>query len=102
MNAHDRGDVVRITGTFTDITGALGDPGTVSLQYRKPSGLVTTLTYPTNITRASLGVFYTDLEIGSSDPAGVWNYEWRNTGALQATEPGQFLIRSSRLTGGDP
>lgn len=102
MNSHDRGDVVRITGTFTDITGALGDPGAVTLLYRKPSGAITTLTYPATITRSSLGVFYADISIGTSDPAGVWSYEWRNTGALQATEPGQFLIRSSNLTGTDP
>ena len=47
-NTYDLGDLVRLTGTFKNTTGALIDPGTVSFKVRAPGGAVTTYVYPTD------------------------------------------------------
>mgnify|MGYP003337657747 CR=1 FL=1 len=42
--SYDRGDLVRLTATFT-VSGVATDPSGVVLYVRQPSGTLTTLTY---------------------------------------------------------
>jgi uncharacterized protein YfaS (alpha-2-macroglobulin family) len=90
INVYQKGDLVRITGVFRDITGALVDPTTVSWKATKPSGTPVTHTYnPGSIVRDSLGNFHLDV---SADEAGTWLYRWENTGTGQAAEDGEFFV----------
>lgn len=98
MNAHDKGDVVRLSGTFRDIDGALVAPSAVTLKYRSPSGAVTTIAGG-SLTNPSTGLYTYDLTV---DAAGVWTYRYESTGTAAAQEEATFIVRSSRLTGGDP
>ena len=98
MNAHDKGDVVRLSGTFRDIDGALVAPSSVSLKYRNPAGTVTTIAGG-SLTNPSIGLYTYDLTLNA---AGVWTYRFESTGTAAASEEAKFIVRSSRLAGGDP
>ena len=98
MNAHDKGDVIRLSGTFRDNLGALINPTAVTLKYRKPTGEVTTVAGG-SLVNPSTGTYYYDV---TADQAGVWTYRYESTGTGSAAEETTFIVRSSRLTGGDP
>lgn len=71
-NTYDVGDLVRVTGTFTDADGAATDPDVVRIKYQDPSGNDTTDLYGTNNTvKSATGVYYLDIDI---DEAGTWYY----------------------------
>lgn len=95
-NTYDVGDVVRITGTFTNAASGAVDPGTVYAKYKDPSGTVTTLTYLVDVAlvRVSAGVYYTDV---NADETGRWYYRFSSTGTGQAMEEGAFLVRQSNF-----
>jgi len=71
--SYDVGDKPKLTATFTDSTGTLFDPTDVSLTIKSPLGVITTLVYPTNITKVSTGVFTYDISLTR---AGLYNYRW--------------------------
>ena len=94
MNQYDVGDVIRVSGTFTDSSQAGVDPSSVTFQYRQhladPSS-VTTLIYGINsVTRVSTGSFFSDVPVNSG---GEWRYRWNGTGANAAAIEGAFLVR---------
>jgi hypothetical protein len=84
------GDLFRVIATFTDITGTLVDPTTVSLSVLDPSGNTDTYTFAGGqITKASTGVYRKDVEV---DEIGEWRYKWTSTGTGQGGEPGEFVV----------
>lgn len=82
MASYDIGDLVRITGTFTNAGGTAIDPsGTVLFTVVKPDNVTTVYTYGsgTDVVKASTGVYYVDV------PASIaGRYHWRSaaTGAV--------------------
>lgn len=90
INVHHKGDLVRISGAFTDIAGAAVDPATVSLKVVDPAGVETEYTYAgATVIKAATGSYYKDLD---ANQAGEWHYWWESTGSGQGAEPGQFVV----------
>jgi uncharacterized protein YjdB len=87
-DTYNVGDGVRITATFTDITGAINDPTTVTFQAKDPHGAV--ITNPA--TKQSTGIYYADLVLTAP---GIWHYRWAGTGAVTAAIEGQLTARPS-------
>jgi hypothetical protein len=82
------GDGVRITATFTDLTGTITDPTTVTFQAKDPHGAVTV----EPATKQATGVYYADLILTTP---GTWHYRWVGTGAVVAANEGQVVARPS-------
>lgn len=91
-NTYDKGDVVRLTGTFTDASTppVLADPTTVVLRLRNPAGVTST---PATV-KDSVGVYHYDLSL---DTVGEWAYRWEGTGAVQTAEEATLYVRATRF-----
>lgn len=102
MLVFDIGDLIRLRSWddahplgFTNAAGVATDPTTVSVVVTKPDRTTTTYTFAaTQVLKDSTGKFYYEL---TPDQSGDWFFEWRGTGAVQAVEPGQFIVRPSRV-----
>lgn len=90
MAKYDIGDTVRVTGTFTDSTDTVRDPGAVNLTVKSAKGKMVQYTYAGgDITKASTGVYYKDLDI---DTPGRWFYRFWSTGNYKAAGEESFLV----------
>lgn len=83
MAKYDIGDLVRATGTFRDLDEVLVDPDTVTFKSKAPSGAVVSRTYPTDVTKESVGVYHSDWSLNET---GTWYLRIESTGAAQAAE----------------
>lgn len=93
-NIYDKGDLVRITGTFT-VGAVLTDPTTITLTVKCPSGSVNIYTYAlAAIAKTGTGVFYKDL---SMDEVGYWHYEWQGTGAVESAFADYLIVRTRQV-----
>ena len=82
MNVYAKGDLLRVTGTFTNAAGTAVDPTAVILKHRNPAGTTTTLTYAlSQLTKSATGIYYADVDITAS---GVWYFKFSSTGTGQA------------------
>ena len=68
---YDVGDLIRITGTWTDSDEAVTDPNVVRGNVEDPSGNTSQLTMNTGITKSSTGVYYFDVDLNEE---GRWKY----------------------------
>ncbi len=99
MNSYYAGSLVRVSATFSDISGTATDPTTVTLKYRQ-GGSVTTLTYAgAQLTKASTGNYYTDLDTTPWITASseVITVQWTGTGTCQAVTTDQFTVTEPAL-----
>ena len=92
-STYDIGDIVRITGAFTQ-NAALLDPTTVALTVKLPNATLLTYSFPATITRDSLGTFHVDIQPTLS---GTWRYGWLSTGTGAAYEESWFQVRVKRV-----
>jgi AICAR transformylase/IMP cyclohydrolase PurH len=82
MSVYNKGDLLRVTGTFTNAAGTAVDPTAVILKHRNPAGTTTTLTYAlTQLTKSATGIYYADVDLSST---GVWYFKFNSTGTGQA------------------
>ena len=91
------GDVVRVTGTWTNAAGTAIDPDTVSFEYRLPGGATTTTyEYGTDaeVVKSATGIYYVDV---SQTAAGTFRAKWLSTGDGQAAETVHFNVESSSI-----
>jgi hypothetical protein len=89
MTYYQRGDLVRITCTFTNLSTVNTDPTTVTLSVLPPSGTLATYTYAGgDITKSATGIFYYDLSLTA---VGVWKYRWVGTGTVVTATPDQTI-----------
>lgn len=81
-NVYDKGDLIRITGTFKDASLVAYDPTVVKCQVQTPAGVETTYTYPTDaaVVKDSTGNYHLDV---SANASGTWWYRWYATGTGQ-------------------
>jgi len=95
-NTHDKGDLIRVTGTFTDSAGTVQDPTAVYCKYRTPSRTTTTLQYSVDVAlkRLSAGIYYVDI---SATEAGTWHYRFYSTGTGQAAGESSFFVDAKEL-----
>jgi hypothetical protein len=91
------GDLVRITGTWTNAAGTATDPTAVFAQYRSPSNTTTTLTYGVDaaLVKGSTGVYYVDI---NASAAGQWFYRFYSTGTGQASNEEFFNVPRSEFS----
>ena len=86
---HDSGAVV------SALLGTAGDPTTVTLKVKDPTGTVTTYTYAgAQVVKDSTGNYHYDL---TPAIAGKWYYEWVGTGAVPAQSESYFVVVPSQV-----
>jgi len=102
-STYDIGDLVRVTGTFTDTGGTVGDPTTVNFLYDTPTSTTpvsasrtSTATGEVNgITKLSTGVYYYDVP---TTGRGLYETRFTSTGQLTASAESWFSVRPRRVT----
>ena len=95
-NNYDKGDLIRVTGTFTDSDGAAQDPTAVLCKYTDPGDNTTTLTYGVDaeLVKSAVGIYYVDVD---ADESGDWWYRFYSTGTGQAAAEGFFRVEESKF-----
>lgn len=96
MASYDNGDLVRVTGTFTNTSGTKINPAAVYFKIMTPEGTVTTYQYGVDgqVVRSATGIYYCDVD--ANEP-GTWRYRWYSTGSGQAAAEGEFTVPESRF-----
>lgn len=96
MKLYDKGDIVQVTGAFTNAAAAPQDPTAVVFRMVNPAGTVTSYTFGVDgqLVKDSVGNYHVDVD---ASVEGVWHYRWESTGTGQAAEEGQFTVDDSRF-----
>jgi len=91
---YDKGDQIRFSATFKNLSGATADPTTIVFKAKKPAGTITTYTFGAGaeIVKDGTGVYHIDLDI---DASGDWSGRWEGTGAVKVAEEFTFIGRES-------
>ncbi len=94
-SSYDIGDLVRVSGIFTNTAGAATDPTAIKVSVRAPDGTLTTYTYGTDaaLKKETTGSYYLDID---ATLAGFWFYRWFGTGAVQAADEAWFEVVNAR------
>lgn len=97
LNAHDVGDLVRITGNLATAGGAAVDPGALVVVVLAPNGTRTTYTYGSDAfpVRTEAGAYYVDY---TPTQAGEHYYKFASTGVGQAVDEGAFIVTPPRIS----
>ncbi len=92
--AHTQGQLVRVSGAFTDSAGAATDPTTVKISVVRPDGRQITYTYLADsaVVKDSTGNYHIDLD--GSVP-GTWIYWWHSEGTGQAADERTFIVEAA-------
>lgn len=95
-SVYDVGDLVRVSGAFTDIDDEDIDPTTVTFKFTDPSGNTTAYVYGTDpeVVNPSKGHYHVDVSL---DEAGTWYYRWESGGTGQAAEEDSLVVRVSNI-----
>lgn len=95
-NTYHQGNIIRVTGTWTDVDGDPLDPTVVRFEMQNPAGTVTSYVYGTDIqlVKASAGVYYVDIDASIS---GIWYYRFYSTGVGQAGRRSNFLVLETEI-----
>lgn len=93
VKEYDVGDSVRTTALFK-VNGTLTDPSGITLRVKSPSGSITTLTYPTGISKNSTGSYSADIELTAS---GDWWYRWESTGTVRSARERRLSVRKTEF-----
>lgn len=93
-NTYEIGNLIKVTGTFTDSDGTVQDPTALTVYYKDPSDNITELVYLTDsdVIQASTGVYTVNISV---DEEGKWYYRFKGTGSAQAA--GESFFRVSKL-----
>lgn len=95
MNNYEVGDVVRITGTFTNTSGVAADPTAVTILVKRRDGATTTYTFAGGtVTKSATGIFYADHTVTAE---GVYDYRIVGTGAVVTASEGTFQVPDSQF-----
>lgn len=93
MNDYHVGDVVRLTGAFTNAAGTATNPTTVVVTVRRRDGQ--TWTYSGgSVSNPATGTFYADHTVTHE---GVYDYRIVGTGAVVAAFEGTFRVPDSQF-----
>ena len=90
-NNYDLGDLVRVSGSFSNEDGMAADPNAIFCAVRNPAGIVTTYQYGVDdeLVRDDTGEYHLDINANS---AGYWYYRWYSTGTGQAADEEKFYV----------
>lgn len=90
MATYDKGDYIRLTGTWRDDAGVLVDPTTVTLKIHLPDGTTSSYTYASGfVVKDSVGIYHYDF---LPNGQGNYVYRWEGTGNAIASGQGAFFI----------
>ncbi len=94
---YDIGDKIRETCTFANAAGTATDPTTVYCYVEKPSGTVTSHTYPTStaLSRTGTGVYLIDV---ITTGYGTYEIRFSSTAGVVASQETYFSVRPRRVT----
>lgn len=92
--SYDVGDVLRVEGIYTNMSGIEIDPAVVRFSVRSPSGEVTNYHYQEDaeLVRASAGRYYVDVFFTETGP---WKVRHYSTGAGQASGEKTYHIKQT-------
>ena len=93
-NIYDRGDIVRLTATFTDLSGSPSDPSAIVLRIKQPDTSIVVHNFPGDISKSATGVYFYDLPINES---GDYFYRYESTGTVQAAGESLFHVYKSNV-----
>jgi hypothetical protein len=95
-NTYEKGDLVRVTGTWTDTDGSAVDPSAVFTSYTDPSNVQVDLEYGVDaaLKKSGTGIYYVDVD---ADETGTWYYRFYSTGTGQAANETFFDVRPSEF-----
>ena len=96
MESYDLGNLVRVSGSFTTVTGAPADPTTITLRVKDPTGTIAVYTGGAMV-RDGIGAYHYDLVPAKS---GTWSYRWEGTGAVTAAGDSSFAVTPSAIVAG--
>jgi hypothetical protein len=83
------GALVTVQGTYS-IGGTVTDPTTVTIKYRNPSGVTTTVGgTAASVTNPSTGVY--KLDVPANIP-GTWTYQFKGEGTVIALAEEFFIV----------
>ena len=93
---YGKGDLVRVTGTFTDSGDVAVDPTAVIFKYKPPSSATVTYTFGVDaeLVKSATGIYYVDV---SATESGQWWHEFSSTGTGQAVDESYFVVRQSNV-----
>lgn len=100
ITSYDRGDLSRISATFTNASAVATDPTEVVLRVKPPTATAVVYRWPTPgsgesaIIRDSAGAFHVDVSITE---AGYWPYRWEATGSVQTADEAMMYARKSEF-----
>lgn len=86
------GDVVRLSVSVADVTGALSDPSSLALVIKSPSG--SSATHTSDIVKDSVGNYHFDLPL---DLPGSYGFRWQSTGTNQGVAEGGIYVSPQRV-----
>lgn len=102
ITSYDEGDQPRIgnhadsgADAFTDTSGVVTDPTTITLTVKEPDGTATIYQYSGNpaLFKETTGRYYRDVLL---DAPGLWTYRLLGVGTqVQAAAEGQLHVRQS-------
>lgn len=94
-SVYDYGDERSLKATFTDETGSVTDPSTVTFQLRNPSGTVVTEVYNdpgSTVVKESTGVYSRKTLFNLS---GQWIVRWAGAGVYDEAREEVIWVRPS-------
>ncbi len=96
ITVYDKGDLVRVSGAFTDSNSVAIDPDVIKFQQRDPNSDITTFVFSTDaeLVRDSLGNYHVDV---NANIVGRWWTRFFSTGSGQAAEEREFIVDESRF-----
>lgn len=94
MNAYVKGNLVRLSGLYTNDVGTVIDPSVVKVSVLEPGELPVTYQYGVDdgVVKDSTGNYHLDID---AETEGVWRYRWYSTGTGQAANESAFEIAVS-------
>lgn len=100
-NSYDRGDTVRLVGTFVASGGNVVEPASVYLLIKNPLGSVATYGFggPASalfgvgtVVRVGSGLYYMDTVPSCNPPNGDWPYRFDAGGPLPGAAAGELTF----------
>lgn len=88
------GELIRVSGTFTNSAGTAADPTGVLFKYMNPEGTSIALVYGVDaaLVKDSTGNYHIDVD---ANQTGTWRWRFYATGTGQTAEEGSFTVDES-------
>ena len=99
---YDIGDIVRISGVFTDTGGTRKDPTQTKFVYTNPAGVDVVRTRSGTATGTSNGITLISsgnyISLVTCTASGPYHYRFSSTGVVTTADEGVFRVRKRYTT----